>query len=223
MTKDCGNLDVKACVGVKNHLVELGIASNEKGKRLYIGGSHSGFIGAHLAARYYEDFDALDIRNPVIDLPSMFSTSDIQDWYVTTSYRCHTMETSADADKLAWCYYCRTMAQFDIKYDFSNAPSFVPNDLFQKLKEASPSYYAEKLFAQRKEPCMPPMQIQLGDSDLRVPPTQGRAWYYALKGHGEDVKLLMYPGNGHPLEKIWAGPPVLRATLEFLTKHAKFD
>lgn len=80
LSKDCGNLEVKAVVKMKQHLISLGIGLEEKGKRLYLGGSHSGFIGAHLGARYPEEFDAIDIRNPVIDLPSMFATSDIPDW-----------------------------------------------------------------------------------------------------------------------------------------------
>lgn len=80
LSRDCGNLEVRACLEFKDYLVKLGVATNGKGKRLYLGGSHSGFIGAHLSVRWPDAFDAIDIRNPVIDLPSMFATSDIPDW-----------------------------------------------------------------------------------------------------------------------------------------------
>lgn len=80
LSKDCGNLEVRCCVELKKYLIELGIATDDKGKRLYLGGSHSGFMGAHLSVRYPEEFDAIDLRNPVIDLPSMFATSDIPEW-----------------------------------------------------------------------------------------------------------------------------------------------
>ena len=42
-----------------------------------------GFIGAHLSARWPDMFDSVCLRNPVIDLPSCFATSDIPDWCVS--------------------------------------------------------------------------------------------------------------------------------------------
>lgn len=80
LSKDCGNLDVQAFLKLKDYLIELGIVSGDKGKKLFIGGSHSGFIGAHLSVRWPDAFDAFDLKNPVIDLPSNFATSDIPDW-----------------------------------------------------------------------------------------------------------------------------------------------
>ncbi|KAL7300788.1 hypothetical protein TKK_0006762 [Trichogramma kaykai] len=44
------------------------------------GGSHGGFMIAHLTGQYPDKFRAAALRNPVIDLPSMFSSSDIPDW-----------------------------------------------------------------------------------------------------------------------------------------------
>lgn len=80
LAKDCGNLDVLACLEMKRYLEKIGIASDAKGKRVAIGHSHSGFIGAHLSVRWPEEFDAINLGNPVIDLPSNFASSDIPDW-----------------------------------------------------------------------------------------------------------------------------------------------
>lgn len=80
LSKDCGNLDVRACLDIKDYLIKLGMASDDKGKRLYLGNSHSGFIGAHISVRWPNAFDAIDLRCPAIDLPSLFATSDIPDW-----------------------------------------------------------------------------------------------------------------------------------------------
>lgn len=80
LSKDCGILDVQACLEMKRYLVKLGIASPAKGKSFFLGHSHSGFIGAHLSVRYPDDFDAISLCNPVIDLVSNFATSDIPAW-----------------------------------------------------------------------------------------------------------------------------------------------
>jgi len=38
----------------------------------------------------------------------------------------------------------------------------------------------------------------------RVPPSQGVEFYYALKGHGVDTRMLMYENNGHGLPELEA-------------------
>lgn len=117
----------------------------------------------------------------------------------------------------------RTLSQLAFRYDYEVPPSFVPEALHSELRKRSPSYYAERLFANNNKPSATPTQLQLGAGDLRVPTNQGKAWYHCLKGHGEDVKMLFFPNNGHPLEQVWAQRKSLTAQLEFLVKHSKFD
>ena len=41
----------------------------------------------------------------------------------------------------------------------------------------------------------------IGDSDRRVPPFQAQQYHYALRERGVDARLLVYPGQGHPISK----------------------
>jgi acylaminoacyl-peptidase len=45
-----------------------------------VGGSHGGFLAAHLSARFPDVYRVAVLRNPVVNMASMSSTSDIPDW-----------------------------------------------------------------------------------------------------------------------------------------------
>ncbi|KAG0694165.1 Alpha/Beta hydrolase protein [Suillus ampliporus] len=73
----CGTMDVEDVVESVNELIRLGIS--EHGRQVVQGGSHGGFLSAHLIGQYPNLFNAAVMRNPVISAGEL-TGSDIPDW-----------------------------------------------------------------------------------------------------------------------------------------------
>ncbi|KAG9308650.1 Alpha/Beta hydrolase protein [Chiua virens] len=73
----CGTLDVADCVATVDELIRLG--QSEPGKQVVQGGSHGGFLAAHLIGQHPDVFSAAVLRNPVISAGELCA-SDINDW-----------------------------------------------------------------------------------------------------------------------------------------------
>ncbi|XP_047529615.1 acylamino-acid-releasing enzyme-like isoform X1 [Vanessa atalanta] len=73
-----GTADVADCKLATEKAIELFPINEEK--LLLYGGSHGGFLVAHLSGLYSGFYSVTVARNPVIDLASMYNTSDIADW-----------------------------------------------------------------------------------------------------------------------------------------------
>jgi len=71
-------MDVKDVIAVTIQAKESGLVDPD---RIGIcGGSHGGFLSAHCTAQYPDLFKAAAMRNPVVNIPSMITTTDIPDW-----------------------------------------------------------------------------------------------------------------------------------------------
>ena len=78
-----GVADVADCVAVARRAVDDGAADPDR--VCVVGGSHGGFLGAHLIGQHPEMFKCAVLRNPVTDVASMVNLTDIPDWcYVET-------------------------------------------------------------------------------------------------------------------------------------------
>ncbi len=128
------------------------------------GGSHGGFLVAHLSCRPEYDFKACAAVSAVIDLPVMSLTSDIPDF--------------------AW-------GQTGLPYDLHN-PRPPTEDELKFMRTCSPS----SRVADAKTPTI----VIVGEIDLRVPPSQGKAWYTWLRAKGIPAEIFAYPGTGHPID-----------------------
>jgi acylaminoacyl-peptidase len=73
-----GELDVADVVEATRKIQESGLVDPD---RIGIcGGSHGGFLTGHCTGRYPDLFRAAVMRNPVVNLPSMVTATDIPDW-----------------------------------------------------------------------------------------------------------------------------------------------
>jgi len=166
-----GTLDVDDSLQALNFiLANIGKNDIDSNKLGVIGGSHGGFLSAHLSK--YPQFKAAVLRNPVIDIPSMSTLSDIPDWCF---YECGIKPTvERGADQL-----------------YHTLPSL---EEIEKMKSCSPSRYINEI----KTPSL----LSLGDSDLRVPPSQGLLYYRSLVERNIPTKCIMYPKTGHSLDTV---------------------
>ncbi|KAJ2939167.1 hypothetical protein O0L34_g4697 [Tuta absoluta] len=78
LPKHVGDADVKDChLATQTCINKYPIDSMKVG---LTGGSHGGFLVTHLCGQYPDTYAACVTRNPVIDVASMFNSSDIPDW-----------------------------------------------------------------------------------------------------------------------------------------------
>jgi len=178
----CGELDVsdvreatlraKSKYSIKDELVCV------------IGGSHGGFLSAHMVGQYPELYRATVMRNPVTNIATLSAVTDIPDWSFVEAM-------GGDMD-----YYSED----------NHTPEIV-----QKLYECSPMRHIDKVKC--------PVLLLLGREDKRVPVSQGREYYYALRKRGVVVKSYCYAFNDHPISKPEAEADSTVLTVLWLRKY----
>ncbi|XP_025201669.1 acylamino-acid-releasing enzyme-like [Melanaphis sacchari] len=100
-------------------------------------------------------------------------------------------------------------------YNFSEVDSLANSEeILLKLADCSPCKNAHKVQA--------PTLLLLGEKDLRVPSSQGLAYYHLLKKHGVKARVLMY-NDYHPLSTVTADmDSLINAALWFI-KYLNID
>jgi len=114
LVKRIGELDISdvytAVEEIKNHRITVDTVELDTNKLFYYGGSHGGFIGAHIISKYPNLFKACCLRNPVINCGGMLFTSDIPEW---------------------------SLLELGIPWDLNHPPVITP-DLYQNAFNCSP-------------------------------------------------------------------------------------
>ncbi|RHY86632.1 hypothetical protein DYB37_009611 [Aphanomyces astaci] len=172
-----GSQDVTDCHHAVSHVLAK-YAGRLDASRVHVsGGSHGGFLGAHLIGQFPSFYKSAVLRNPVTNIASLFFTSDIPDWGCAVtgvaafeSIATNSAVVTSSTDRTA------TVARF---------------------WELSPM--ANDLAA-----IQAPVLLGLGAKDRRVPPTQGLQFFHSLQHHGRTVRVQWYPDDCHPLDSVKA-------------------
>lgn len=92
------------------------------------------------------------------------------------------------------------------------APSAgVTPEAYKKLYDVSPIAHVSKVRT--------PVLLILGESDRRVPPTQGKNYFHALKARGGWVEMLTFAGEEHALEGVEASRVTFEAIRDWFRMH----
>jgi acylaminoacyl-peptidase len=173
----CGSQDVSDVYAATQYMISNEKFEIDKDRIAIIGGSHGGFLTGHMIGQYPILFRAAILLNPVTNIASMVSLSDIPDW-------CYTEANGIDYEEQE-------------EQTFEHLSESERENLLLQQYKASPQSHAHKVDLDR---CA--VLILLGEEDRRVPPMNGREFYYTLKKKCKDqsrLQLHMYPKNSHPI------------------------
>ncbi|KDN38567.1 alpha/beta-hydrolase [Tilletiaria anomala UBC 951] len=157
----CGELDIADC------LEALRLAGVAEADPVYVmGGSHGGFISAHLIGQYPGRFLAAAMRNPVTDIASMVATTDIPDW----SYE-----------------------ELGLRFDFEHPPLYLSVPNFRAMRDASPIQHIKRvearvlLLAGLSDRRVPPQQSMLYYHALKALGKDVDMYTFASADHALDT------------------------------------
>jgi dipeptidyl aminopeptidase/acylaminoacyl peptidase len=194
-----GELDVGDVFASAKYLVEIGIAEEGKGKQFVSGGSHGGFLCAHCECLPIVR-GAHSPRNILFLVIGQY-----RDFFaaVMRNPEINIGSSFATSDIPDW-----GMVECGIPY---SPETVVTPVLYKRLYEASPIAHIANVRA--------PVLLFIGDADLRVPTSQGRDYYHALKARGKEVEMLWFPENNHALDKVEAERVSWEAQWEWFEKR----
>lgn len=188
LTGRIGELDVTSVGEFMIDFLNKYEKTYSKDKVFVYGGSHGGFLSGHLSTnkKYTKYVKAALILNPVIDIPSIFYTSDIPDW---------AMELS--------------LTKKFRKYELTDEEVL-------NMRHKSPISTVENAETS--------ILLLVGGEDRRVTAiNNGISFYHALKSYGKDVRMKLYPQDGHSLSSVETSVDVLYSMISYLDEKNSND
>jgi hypothetical protein len=176
------------------------------------GGSHGGFLTAHLIGQHPSLFRAAIMRNPVVNVASMVSASDISDWCWTEGLGVggkgwplpRRVEGAAGPAVVLVAGGGDGGASASV---VSASSPFVDADYPAPTPAAVSAMFAASPIAhvERVRDAVAVL-LMLGQKDRRVPPSQGVELYHVLRGMrkgggGGGLRMLSYPEDTHALDR----------------------
>lgn len=167
-------MDVKDCIHAFDYVVDKYFIGHgiQNVKKLITGGSHGGFLTTHIIGQYPNKFLCALAENPVTNLASMFSLTDIPDW-------------------------CLLEALGESGINFDNYPQSMMTSVtvaqLATMYERSPHFHINKV-------CIP-LQIHIGGKDQRCPMQQSIEYFKILRARNGNsmARLLFYDECQHSL------------------------
>ncbi|ORX36555.1 alpha/beta-hydrolase [Piromyces finnis] len=187
-----GELDISDCYTAAEAVkkMTLDTVTIDTEKVFYNGGSHGGFIGAHMISKYpsinfkkYYLKKRCCLRNPVINCGGMLLTSDIPEW---------------------------SPLELGINWDM-NQPPIISGELYQKAFDCSPIKNVDHVVT--------PLLLLLGEMDRRVPRQDSFIYARLLKSKNKDVEVVLFPETGHALDSIEAEKYSFEAIVNKFSKY----
>jgi dipeptidyl aminopeptidase/acylaminoacyl peptidase len=182
------------------------------------------------SAGYGEKFRALNVRNlglgdyqdvisgvdalitkGIVDKDRVGAMGWSQGGYISafiTTYSDRFKAVSVGAGISDWMTYYVNTDIHPFTRQYLKATPWEDPEIYQKT---SPIYYVNK--------AKTPTLIQHGDQDKRVPPPNAYELYQALKDRNVPVKLIMYKGFGHPINKPKQQRAVMEHNYEWFAKY----
>jgi len=200
-------MDVEDVAESVRELIRKGVS--EEGRQVVMGGSHGGFIAAHLIGQHPALFNAASLRNPVISAGEFAMGTDIPDWVYSEF---GVSSTGSDSDSNT------SPTSNLLTSPTPTLPPMTPKT-YNTLFTASPIAHVDNIIA--------PVLILIGEDDLRVVPGQGIGFYHAIKGRGEvrtgteketkkgTVEVLSFPGESHGIDGVEAARVSFEATRDW--------
>ena len=187
-----GSLDVADCAALTRLALETQPTLDAARGSVY-GGSHGGFLTAWLLGHpsHASLFRCGVLWNPVTNLPSMVTATDIPEWCFA---ECLPPGSSTD------------LGPHGVRWPLSP-------EMLAAMYEKSPITVVANVRA--------PALMLLGAGDLRVPHTQGREWVAALQSQPDppEVVALEYPGEGHAIASAEQQAHAVQAAVAWLVQH----
>jgi len=163
-----GSQDVKDVVHLTRHVLKQYCDDIDNARVGMCGGSHGGFLTGHSIGQYPDLFKVAAMRNPVTNISTMTTATDIPDWCYVEGLGLGT-------------------------YDWKKFRGPTKEEL-SMMWDKSPIAHMDNVKA--------PTLIAVGQSDKRVPPSQGIEYYHALRSKGIDAKLLLYEDDDHAIDRV---------------------
>ncbi|HME08845.1 MAG TPA: S9 family peptidase [Bryobacteraceae bacterium] len=182
------------------------------------------------SAGYGEKFRALNVRNlgmgdyqdvisgvdaliakGIVDKDRVGAMGWSQGGYISafiTTYSDRFKAVSVGAGISDWMTYYVNTDIHPFTRQYLKATPWEDPEIYQKT---SPIFYVNK--------AKTPTLIQHGDQDKRVPPPNAFELYQALKDRGVPVKLILYKGFGHPINKPKQQRAVMEHNYEWFSKY----